>query len=85
MIGSHEAGVAICLHKGLNPVDSLSRDPAAVAEAVGELAVIDGAAAEGRFRQPGQAAVIGNLRQKLLRRHGQVSSHLCCFCDYVRR
>src|SRR5262245_1069520 len=36
----------------------------------GELAVIDGAAPEGRFRKSGLAAVVGNFLQQLLGVHG---------------
>ncbi len=49
MIGAKEAGVAVCLHKGMNPVHRLSGDAAAIAQPVCELAVIDGAASERRF------------------------------------
>jgi hypothetical protein len=71
MIGPDEAGAGttIGVHEGLDAVHRLGGDAAAVAQAISELAVIDGAASERRFRQPGLAAVIGNPRQQLLRRH----------------
>ena len=36
----------------------------------GELAVVDGAAAEGRFRKPALAAIVGDFLQQFLRVHG---------------
>ena len=48
-------------------VKRLGRDPSAIAEPRGELAVIDGAAAEGGFRKPAVPTIVGDLLQQLLR------------------
>src|SRR6266511_2749069 len=50
-------------HEGANAVERIGRDAAAVAQAAGELAVVDGAPAEGRLGEPGLATEIGDFSQ----------------------
>ena len=57
-------------HEAVDAVERVGGDAAAVAQPRGELAVIDGAAAEGRFRKPGLAAIVRNFLKELLRVHG---------------
>src|SRR5262249_56252737 len=49
-------------------------DAAAVAQPGGELAVVDGAPAEGRFRQSAVPAIVGDFLQQVLRVHGPNAS-----------
>src|SRR5262249_56825073 len=51
-------------------VEWLGGDAAAVAQPRGELAVIDGAPAEGRFRKAAVATIVGDFLQQVLRVHG---------------
>ena len=51
---------------GLDPVQGVDGDALALAQPVHQLAVIDRAAAEGRFRHIGLAAEFGNLAQNLV-------------------
>ena len=55
-----------CVHEGADAVERVGRDPPAVAQPRRELAVVDGAAAEGRFGEPGLAAIVGDFLQQLL-------------------
>ena len=57
---------AVLDHEGADAVERIGGDAAAIAQAVGELAVIDGAAAEGGFGQAGLAAVVGDFLEQLL-------------------
>jgi hypothetical protein len=57
-------------HEGHDAIDGFGGNAAAVSQPIGELAVVDGAAAEGRFGQPGMPAEIGNLLKQLLGGHG---------------
>ena len=66
------AALLVRRHEAADAVERFGGDAAAVAQPAGELAVVDGAAAEGRFGQAGLAAVIGNFLQQLLRVHGGV-------------
>ena len=63
------AGLAVRLHEGADAVERLGGDAPAVAQPAGELAVVDGAAAEGRFRKAGVAAIVGDFLQQFLRVH----------------
>src|SRR5262249_23518073 len=58
------------LHEAADAVERLGRDAAAVAQPRGELAVVDRAAAEGRFRKSAVPAVVGDFLQQVLRVHG---------------
>src|SRR4051794_6958449 len=59
------------LHEGADGVERVGGDAPAVAQPRRELAVVDRAAAEGRLRQPGVTAIIGDLLQQVLCAHGQ--------------
>src|SRR5262249_3499790 len=61
---------AVVLHETADAIERLGGDAAAVAQPPGELAVVDGAAAEGRFRKAAMPAVVGDLLQQFLRVHG---------------
>ena len=50
-------------HERADAVERVGGDASAVAQAARELAVVDRAASEGRFRDPGAPAVVGNLAQ----------------------
>ena len=56
---------------GLDAVQRVDGDALALAQAVHQLAVIDGPAAEGRFRHVGVAAEFGDLAQNLVVFHGK--------------
>ena len=58
-------------HEAVDAVERVGGNAAAVAQPRGELAVIDRAASEGRFRQAGLPAIIRNLLKQLLRVHCQ--------------
>ena len=64
------AGVAVGRHEAADAVERLGGDAAAVAQPAGELAVVDRAAAEGRFGQAGLPAIVGDFLQQFLRVHG---------------
>ncbi len=51
---------------GLDPIQRIDGDALALAQAMHQLAVIDRAAAEGRFRHVGLAAELGDLAQDLV-------------------
>src|SRR5262245_15818847 len=53
----------VILHEAADAFEGLGGDAAAVTQPRGELAVVDGAATEGRFRYPGVAAIFGDLLQ----------------------
>ena len=53
-------------HEGADAVERFGGDAAAIAQAAGQLAVIDRAAAEGGFGQTGLAAIVGDFLQQLL-------------------
>ena len=55
--------VAMARHEAADAVERLGGDAPAVAQAACELAVVDGAAAEGRFRQAHLTAEIGDFLQ----------------------
>ena len=57
---------------GLDPVQRIDGDALALAQPVHQLAVIDGAAAEGRFRHVGLAAEFGDLAEDLVVFHRRV-------------
>ena len=65
-VGSHEA---------VDAVERVGGDAAAVAQPGGELAVIDGAASEGRFGKSGLAAIIADFLKQLLGVHGTAASY----------
>ena len=65
-VGSHEA---------VDAVERIGRDPTAVAQPGGELAVIDGAASECRFGKSGLAAIIADFLKQLLGVHGTAASY----------
>jgi hypothetical protein len=58
------------LHEAVDAIERVGGDAAAVAQPRRELAVVDGAAAERGFGQPGAAAIVGDLLKQLLRVHG---------------
>ena len=61
---ARERGLAVMArHEAADAVERLGGDAPAVAQAACELAVVDGAAAEGRFRQAALAAEIGDFLQ----------------------
>src|SRR5262249_60566913 len=62
------------LHEAADAVERLGGDAAAVAQPRGELAVVDGALAEGRFRQAAVPAIVGDFLQQVLRVHGPNAS-----------
>jgi hypothetical protein len=62
--------VPIACHEAADAVERFGGDAAAMAKAAGELAVVDGAAAEGGFGKSGVPAVVGDFLQQLLRIHG---------------
>ena len=64
-------GHAVVVHEASDAVERLGRDPSAIAEPRGELAVIDGAAAEGGFRKPAVPTIVGDLLQQLLGVHAK--------------
>ncbi len=68
-------------HEAVDAVERVGGDAAAIAQPRGELAVVDGAAAEGRFGKPGLAAIVGDFVKQLLRVHGKRGGHAapCCF------
>ena len=72
------ARVGAARHEGADAVERVGGDAAAIAQAAGELAVVDGAAAEGRFGEPALAAEFADLLQDLLV-HGESfrSERLC--------
>ena len=53
-------------HEAVDAVERVGGDAAAVAQPRRELAVIDGAPAEGRFRQPGLPAIVGDFLQAVV-------------------
>ena len=57
-------------HEAVDAVERVGGDAAAVAQPRRKLAVVDGAAAEGGFRQSGLAAIVGDFRKELLCVHG---------------
>ena len=57
-------------HEAVDAVERVGRDPTAVAQPRGELAVIDGAASERRFGKSGLAAIVGDFLKQLLGVHG---------------
>ena len=59
-------------HEAVDAVERVGGDAAAIAQPRGKLAVVDGAPAEGRFRQAGLAAIVGDFRKELLRIHGRL-------------
>src|SRR5262249_39140239 len=58
------------LHEAADAVGGVGGGAAAVAQPRGELAVIDGAPAEGRFRKAAVATIVGDFLQQVLRVHG---------------
>ena len=58
-------------HEAADAVERLGGDAAAVAQPRGELAVVDGAAAEGGFGKPGLPAIVGDFLQQLLGVHAK--------------
>src|SRR5262249_9206881 len=68
--GRSRHGIAVRRHERADAVERLGGDAAAVAQAAGELAVIDGEAAEGRFRKAGLATIVGDFLQQILGVHG---------------
>src|SRR6185312_8775135 len=58
--------VAALRHEGANAIERVGGDAPAVAQAAGELAVIDGATAEGRFGEPLRTAEVTDLLKYLL-------------------
>src|SRR5262245_56161169 len=62
------------LHEAADAVERLGGDAAAVAQPRGELAVVDGAPAEGRFRKSAVPAIVGDFLQQVLRVHGPNAS-----------
>src|SRR5262245_36579561 len=71
--GTRDRG-AVGLHEAADAVERLGGDAAAVAQPRGELAVVDGAPAEGRFRKSAVPAIVGDLLQQVLRVHGLYAS-----------
>ena len=61
---------AVVLHELADAIDCLGGDAAAIAQPLGELAVVDGAAAEGGFRKSAVPAIVGDFLQQFLRVHG---------------
>src|SRR5437870_3489826 len=66
-------GGAIRGDEGADAVERVGGDTAAVAQSCGELAVIDRAPAEGRLRESGMPAVVGNFLQQILSVHSWAS------------
>src|SRR5215472_6482348 len=62
------------LHEAADAVERLGGDAAAVAQPRGELAVVDGAPAERRFRKSAVPAIVGDFLQQVLRLHGLYAS-----------
>ena len=52
-------------HIGTHPLQRARRDATAVAQACDQFAVVDGESPEGRFREPGLAAVFTDLTQQV--------------------
>src|SRR5262249_30054156 len=81
-------GRAVLRHEGADAVERVGGDAAAVAQAAGELAVVDGAAAESRLREPGLTAEIGDFPQNRVV-HGTIRRFLAAgsrlFCRLVAR
>src|SRR5208282_4013439 len=65
----------VCSHEAVDAVERIGRDPTAIAQPGGELAVIDGAAPECRFGKPGLAAIIADFLKQLLGFHGTAASY----------
>src|SRR5262249_18201010 len=65
---------AVGFHEAADAVERLGGDAAAVAQPRGELAVVDGAPAEGRFRKSAVPAIVGDFLQQVLRVHGLYAS-----------
>src|SRR5262249_54367067 len=65
---------AVGFHEAADAVERLGGDAAAVAQPRGELTVVDGAPAEGRFRKSAVPAIVGDLLQQVLRVHGLYAS-----------
>ncbi len=72
--GTRDAARPVGLHEAADAVERLGGDAAAVAQPRGELAVVDGAPAEGRFGKPGVPAIVGDFLQQFLRVHGPNAS-----------
>src|SRR6185312_2873667 len=58
--------VIVARHECTDALQRVGRDPAAVAQPAGKLAVIDGATTEGRFGEPARAAEFTDLLNDLL-------------------
>src|SRR5262245_3085349 len=71
--GTRDRG-PVGLHEAADAVERLGGDAAAVAQPRGELAVIDGTPAEGRFRKSAVPAIVGDFLQQVLRVHGLYAS-----------
>src|SRR5262245_41512046 len=71
--GTRDRG-PVGLHEAADAVERLGGDAAAVAQPRSELAVIDGAPAEGRFRKSAVPAIVGDFLQQVLRVHGLYAS-----------
>src|SRR5262245_40254828 len=60
---------SIRVHEGADAVERFRGDAAAVTQAAGELAIVDGAPAEGRLGKSGVTAIFGDFLQQFLRVH----------------
>src|SRR5690606_36659776 len=60
----------VVMHEGTDAIERDRGDASAIAQAAYELAVIDGAAAEGRFGETRAAAIIGDFLEYFLGLHG---------------
>src|SRR5262245_58531938 len=59
--------------EGADAVERVGGDAPTVAQPRGELAVVDGAPAEGRLGKPGVSAIVGNFLQQILSVHDWAS------------
>src|SRR3979409_1506503 len=64
-------GRPVGFHEAPDAVERLGRDPTAVAQPRGQLAVIDGTPAEGRFREPAVPTIVGDFLQQFLGVHAR--------------
>jgi hypothetical protein len=70
-------GDGIGLHEGAHPLHGLECDPAAVAQAARQLAVVDGAAPERGLGHAAAAAVVRNFVQQALRARDRIAAPNC--------
>src|SRR5262249_41733395 len=70
---ARRGAIRIAGHERPDAIERVSRDAAAIAQAAGQLSVVDGAAAEGRLGEPARTAEFADLLENLFV-HAGVSS-----------